>query len=117
MTALVPALQAIVRDELAGVHTIELAIVTATYTNDDGSVTTRSLDEFYERQRSGFAAGAMSETLHSVKIQQSDPLASAHADFEFTSRGSMRRGKLMLLMIEDRGQLKIASLVFTYHQR
>jgi phage baseplate assembly protein gpV len=37
VTALVPALQAIVRDELAGVHTIELGIVTATYTNEGGS--------------------------------------------------------------------------------
>ena len=37
MTALVPALQAVVRDELAAVHTIELGIVTATYTNDGGT--------------------------------------------------------------------------------
>ena len=37
MTTLVPALQAIVRDELAGVRTIELGIVTATYTNEGGS--------------------------------------------------------------------------------
>jgi len=37
VTALVPALQAIVRDELAGVHTIELAVVTATFTNEGGS--------------------------------------------------------------------------------
>jgi hypothetical protein len=37
VTALVPALQAVVRDELAAVHTIELGIVTATYTNDGGT--------------------------------------------------------------------------------
>ncbi len=37
MTALVPALQAIVRDELAGVRAIELGVVTATYTNEGGS--------------------------------------------------------------------------------
>jgi hypothetical protein len=37
MTALVPALQALVRDELAGVRTIELGIVTATFTNEGGS--------------------------------------------------------------------------------
>ena len=37
MTALVPALQAVVRDELAAVHTIELGIVTATYTNEGGT--------------------------------------------------------------------------------
>ena len=37
MTTLVPALQALVRDELAGVHTIELGVVTATFTNEGGS--------------------------------------------------------------------------------
>ena len=36
MTTLVPALQALVRDELAGVHTIELAVVTDTFTNEGG---------------------------------------------------------------------------------
>jgi dienelactone hydrolase len=94
-----------------------LPTFTAMYTNDDGTVTTRSLDDFHERQQRGFATGEMSETLHNVRIQRSDPLASAHADFEFTSGGSTRRGELMLLMIEDRGQLKIAALTFTYHSR
>jgi uncharacterized protein involved in type VI secretion and phage assembly len=37
MSTLVPALQAVVRDELAAVHTIELGIVTATYTNEGGT--------------------------------------------------------------------------------
>jgi len=37
VTTLVPALQALVRDELAGVHTIELGVVTATFTNEGGS--------------------------------------------------------------------------------
>ena len=92
-----------------------LPTFTATYTNDDGSVTTRALEDFYERQRSGFAAGEMSETLENLSIQESGRLASAVADFDFTSRGATRRGKLMLLMIEDRGQLKIAALIFTYH--
>jgi len=92
-----------------------LPTFTATYTNDDGSVTTRTLEDFYERQRSGFAAGDMSETLNNVSIQENGRLASAAADFDFTSRGATRRGKLMLLMIEDRGQLKIAALIFTYH--
>jgi len=37
MTALVPALQALVRDELGGMRTIELGTVTATFTNEGGS--------------------------------------------------------------------------------
>jgi hypothetical protein len=105
------------RDTLDEWKRLFLPTFTATYTNEDGTVTTRSLDDFHERQRRGFAAGEMSETLHNVTIQPSEPLASAHADFEFTSGGSTRRGKLMLLMIEDHGQLRIAALTFTYHSR
>ena len=37
MTALVPALQALVRDELGSMRTVELGIVTQTYTNEGGS--------------------------------------------------------------------------------
>jgi hypothetical protein len=88
---------------------------TASYTNADGTVTTRNLEAFYESQRIGFAAGDMSETLQNVRTQRVGRLAQATADFTFTSRGSPRPGRLMLLMIEEKGQLKIAALVFTYH--
>ena len=89
---------------------------TATYTNDDGSVTTRTLDDFYERQRAGFERGEMQETLHNVRIQRSGKLAQAFADFRFSSGGSAPRpGQLMLLLIEERGQFKIAAVTFTYH--
>ena len=89
---------------------------TATYTNDDGSVTTRTLDDFYERQRAGFERGAMEETLHNVRVQRAGRLAQAFADFRFSSGGSAPRpGQLMLLLIEERGQFKIAALAFTYH--
>lgn len=37
MTALVPALRALVQDELAGARAIELGVVTATFTNEGGS--------------------------------------------------------------------------------
>jgi hypothetical protein len=90
---------------------------TASYTNDDSSVTTRSLAEFYERQLSAFAAGEVSETLHNVEIQRVGRLAHVSADFRFTARGSTRPGQLMLLMIEERGQIRIAALTFTYHVR
>jgi hypothetical protein len=89
---------------------------TATYTNDDGSVTTRTLDDFYERQRAGFEKGEMHETLHNVRIQRVGKLAYAFADFRFSSgNNAPRPGQLMLLLIEDRGQFKIAALTFTYH--
>lgn len=88
----------------------------ATYTNDDGSVTTRTLDDFYERQRAGFEKGDMQETLHNVRIQRVGKLAHAFADFRFSSGGSAPRpGQLMLLLIEQRGEFKIAALTFTYH--
>ena len=88
---------------------------TATYTNADGSVTTRTLEEFYESQRAGFARAAMTETLHEVRITRDGRLAHVHAGFDFTSGGNTRRGRLMLTMIESHGQFRIASLTFTYH--
>ena len=87
----------------------------ASYTNTDGSVRSRTLDEFYASQKAGFDSGAMSETLHGVRIERVGRLAHVFADFRFTSRGSERPGQLMLLMIEDRGQFRIAALAFTYH--
>lgn len=103
------------RDALEQWKTLFLPEFTATYTNDDGSVTTRTLAEFYDRQRSAFAQGEVSETLHNVRMQRAGPLAHVFADFRFTSRSGTRPGQLMLLMIEERGQLKIAALTFTYH--
>ena len=103
------------KESLADWKTLFLPGFTASYTNEDGTVTTRNLDEFYERQRTAFAAGEVSETLHNVRIQRAGRLAQVFADFRFTSRGTTRPGQLMLLMIEDRGQLKIAALTFTYH--
>ena len=89
---------------------------TATYTNEDGSVTTRTLEDFYERQRAGFARGEMRETLHNVRVQRAGRIAQAFADFQFISGTSAPRpGQLMLLLIEERGQFKIAALAFTYH--
>lgn len=86
---------------------------TATYTNDDGSVTTRTLEEFYERQRAAFERGPVSETLHDVHITRDGRLAQVVAGFDFTSGGTTRRGRLMLLMIETEGQLRIVALAFS----
>src|SRR3954470_6081084 len=87
----------------------------ASYTNEAGSIRSRTLDEFYASQKAGFDGGAMSETLHDVRIERAGRLAYVVADFRFTSRGIERPGQLMLLMIEDRGQFRIAALAFTYH--
>jgi hypothetical protein len=57
----------------------------------------------------------MTETLHDVRITRVGRLAHVSAGFDFTSGGSTRRGRLMLMMIEERGQFRIASLTFTYH--
>ena len=111
-------------DDYIGLYTRErlpewkqlfLPSFTAAYTNADGTVSTRTLEEFYESQRSGFARGPMSETLHDVRITREGHLAHAFAGFEFTSGGKPRRGQLMLLLIESEGQFRIAALAFSYH--
>lgn len=103
------------KERLAEWKALFLPGFTATYTNDDGSVTTRTLEEFYERQRAAFERGPVSETLHDVRISRDGRLAQVVAGFDFTSGGTTRRGRLMLLMIETEGQLRIAALAFTYH--
>jgi hypothetical protein len=102
-------------DRLAAWKALFAPGFTATYTNDDGSVTTRSLDDFYERQRVGFERGAMSETLENVRISRVGRLAHVFADFKFTSGNTTRPGQLMLLLIAVREEWKIAALTFTYH--
>ena len=103
------------KDSLERWKTLFLPGFTATYTNDDGSVTTRTLDDFYERQRSGFERGAMSETIQNPRIMRAGKLAHVFTDFMFTSGGAApRHGQLMLLLVEEKGQFKIAALTFTY---
>ena len=103
------------RDRLEAWKALFVPGFTATYTNDDGSVTSRSLEEFYERQRAAFERGPVSETLENVRIHRSGRLAHVFADFTFTSGNTTRPGQLMLLMIAVKGELKIAALTFTYH--
>lgn len=103
------------RDRLEAWKALFVPGFAATYTNDDGSVTTRSLDDFYERQRAGFERGSMSETLDNVRIQRVGKLAQVFADFKFTSGNTTRPGQLMLLLIAVKGEWKIAALTFTYH--
>lgn len=56
----------------------------------------------------------MSETLDTVEIQRSGPLATAWADFTFHVDGTARRGRLVLTLIETNATWRIASLLFAY---
>jgi hypothetical protein len=103
------------RERLPDWKQLFLPSFTASYTNADGTVSTRTLEEFYESQRAGFARGPMSETLQDLRITREGHLAHAFAGFEFTSGGNSRRGQLMLLLIESQGQFRIAALAFSYH--
>lgn len=103
------------RDRLEAWKSLFVSGFAATYTNDDGSVTTRSLEEFYERQRAAFERGPVSETLENVRIYRMGRLAHVFADFKFTSGNTTRPGQLILLMIAVKGEFKISSLAFTYH--
>ena len=88
----------------------------AAFTNDDGSVTTRTLDEFYERQEKYFATGhAIREELRNIRLTVDGRLASVHADFVLVDNGSERPGKLVLTFVRERDTYKIHSLAFTYH--
>ena len=90
---------------------------TAVSTNADGSVTSRSLNEFLEAQRRGFLrAKEMREELENVRIEQRDRLASIWADFVFHYDGTASRGKLVLLAIADTVGWRFSSLMFAYNR-
>ena len=95
--------------------TLFLAGFTATVVSADGTVTTRTLEEFFESQRGAFARGPVSERLENVRVDRAGHLARAFADFYFTSGGNTRHGQLILVLVEEKGQFKIATLAFTYH--
>jgi hypothetical protein len=88
---------------------------TAAATNEDGSVTTWTLDQFYERQRQLFAGGKpVSEVLHDTETHRNGDLACVRSDYVWTDGEAKRPGRLMMLIVADRGELKIQSLTFSY---
>lgn len=104
------------RDSLDRWQTLFLPSFTVAFTNPDGSITQRNLEQFVERQRQGFARSPdMHEVLENVRIDQQGSLAGVWADFVFTADGKSRRGKLVMLCIRDRGTWRIQSLLFSYH--
>jgi hypothetical protein len=103
-------------DSLERWRTLFLPSFTVAFTNADGSITERNLEQFVERQRQGFAKTPdMHEVLENVKIEQRGRLAGVWAEFVFTAEGQSRRGTLVMQCIRDRGEWKIQSLLFSYH--
>jgi hypothetical protein len=90
------------------------AVVVA-FPADDGSITTRSLDEFVERQRNYFATGrAISERLENVRVDMGRRVARVSADFVFVDQGEERPGKLGLHLAEGQDGWKIVAVLFAY---
>lgn len=103
------------KDSLERWRELFLPSFTSISTNADGTVTARSLEEFYQAQRRGFAeTKEMGETLENVRIERTGRLATAWADFVFHADGTVRRGRLVLTLIEERGVFRIAGLMFSY---
>lgn len=103
------------RDSLEHWRTLFLPGFTVAFTNPEGGITERSLEQFLERQWQGFARSPdMHEVLENVAIQQRGSLANVWADFVLTADGQARRGTLVMLCIRDRGAWKIQSLLFSY---
>ena len=102
-------------DSLDRWRTLFLPSFTVAFTNADGSITERNLEQFVERQRLGFARSPdQHEVLENVRIEPRGSLASVWADFVFTAAGQPRRGRLVMLCIRDRGAWRIQSLLFSY---
>lgn len=92
-----------------------LPTFTATSTRADGTVKVRTLDEFFTAQQRYLASGrSIKEELENVRIDRQGKLASAWADFVLTEEAEKSRGKLVLLLVADRGQWRIQSLMFSY---
>ena len=104
------------RDTLPRWRELFLSGFVATSINEDGSTTTRTLAEFYERQQGLFASGKpVSEVLADTIVQRRGSLASVSADFVWTDGEVSRDGQLMLLLVMEHGRLKIQALTFSYH--
>jgi hypothetical protein len=92
------------------------AVVVA-FPADDGSITTRTLEEFVERQRNYFATGRrISERLENVRIDMGRRIARVSADFIFVDEGEERAGKLGLHLAEGHDGWKIVAVLFAYDQ-
>jgi hypothetical protein len=104
------------RDTLARWRELFLPSFTVASTNADGSVNLRTLEEFYQAQQRYLESGRpIEEKLENLRVHRQGRLASVWADFVLADSGEERRGKLVLLLIQDRGGFRIHSLMFSYH--
>ena len=88
---------------------------TAANVRADGSTGVRTREEFFDAQRRYHArVDGLREELENVRIEQHGGIASVWADFVVTDSGQKNRGKLALLIIADKGDYKIHSLMFAY---
>ncbi|MGH8222302.1 MAG: nuclear transport factor 2 family protein [Woeseiaceae bacterium] len=90
------------------------AVVVA-FPDDDGSIRTRTLDEFVNRQKNYFATGRrISERLENVRIDMGRRIARVSADFIFMDEAEERPGKLGLHLAEGKDGWKIVAVLFAY---
>ena len=92
-----------------------LPAFTAASTRPDGTVNLRGLDEFFTAQKRYLDSGrAIREELENVRIERSGRLASVWADFVLHDEAETSRGRLVLLLVEEKGAFKIHALMFSY---
>jgi len=92
------------------------AVVVA-FPADDGSIMTRTLGEFVERQRNYFATGRqISERLENLRVDMGRRIARVSADFIFIDEGEERAGKLGLHLAEGQDGWKIVAVLFAYDE-
>jgi hypothetical protein len=90
------------------------AVVVA-FPDDEGSIRTRTLDEFVTRQQNYFATGRrISERLENVRVDMGRRIARVSADFIFMDEGEERPGKLGLHLAEGKDGWKIVAVLFSY---
>lgn len=84
--------------------------------DEDGSIRTRTLDEFVIRQKNYFATGRrIAERLENVRIDMGRRIARVSADFIFMDEGQERPGKLGLHLAEGKDGWKIVAVLFAYN--
>ena len=104
------------REHLGHWRELFLPGFTAAARNADGTVTSWTLEEFYNRQRALFASGKpVSEVLHNTELQRHGSLAWMRSDYVWTDGEVERPGKLLMLLIAEHERFRIQSLAFSYH--
>jgi hypothetical protein len=103
------------RETLDQWETLFLPSFAVANTRSDGTTNLRTREQFFEAQRSYHARVAgLREDLENVRVERRGRLASVWADFVVTEGANKNRGRLALLVIDDKGEYKIHSLMFSY---